>query len=68
MKLTPGSTKRGKAAKTAIHMYSQDKQTTPREKDLFKSLKVRRHKHTCLHGEFEGTLSLSIKEHSHISD
>ncbi|KAK2150924.1 hypothetical protein LSH36_382g02026 [Paralvinella palmiformis] len=39
VKLTPGTTKRGKAAKAALHSFMSDKNTTSREKDLFKSLK-----------------------------
>ncbi|XP_074642120.1 ribosome quality control complex subunit NEMF-like [Tubulanus polymorphus] len=39
VKLTPGTTKRGKAAKTALNMFTFDKSTTPREKDLLKIVK-----------------------------
>ncbi|GAB6026032.1 hypothetical protein CHUAL_012242 [Chamberlinius hualienensis] len=39
VKLTPGSGKRGKAVKTALAMFLHDKNGTPREKDLVKSLK-----------------------------
>jgi hypothetical protein len=39
VKLIPGTTKRGKAAKLAVNMFVTDKATTAREKDLFKSLK-----------------------------
>ncbi|XP_022096667.1 nuclear export mediator factor NEMF-like [Acanthaster planci] len=39
VKLTPGSGKRGKAAKTALNMFQFSKETTSREKDLFKSVK-----------------------------
>jgi hypothetical protein len=39
IKLTPGTGKRGKATKTALHMFMQDKGATQREKDLFKSVK-----------------------------
>ncbi|XP_060581645.1 ribosome quality control complex subunit NEMF-like isoform X3 [Ruditapes philippinarum] len=36
VKLLPGSTKRGKAAKIAINMFQYDKTITPRERDLVK--------------------------------
>ncbi|XP_060068947.1 ribosome quality control complex subunit NEMF-like [Ylistrum balloti] len=39
VKLTPGSTKRGKAAKTALNMFLHDKAATSREKDLMRILK-----------------------------
>ncbi|CAI9730241.1 Hypothetical predicted protein [Octopus vulgaris] len=39
VKLLPGSTKRGKASKTALAMFSQDKTASSREKDLIKILK-----------------------------
>ncbi|XP_006817197.2 ribosome quality control complex subunit NEMF-like [Saccoglossus kowalevskii] len=39
VKLTPGNSKRGKAAKTALHMFQLSKDTTSREKDLFKSVR-----------------------------
>ncbi|XP_060573398.1 LOW QUALITY PROTEIN: ribosome quality control complex subunit NEMF-like [Ruditapes philippinarum] len=39
VKLLPGSTKRGKAAKIAINMFQYDKTITPRERDLVKILK-----------------------------
>ncbi|XP_069118098.1 ribosome quality control complex subunit NEMF-like [Argopecten irradians] len=39
VKLTPGSTKRGKAAKTALNMFLHDKTSTSREKDLMRILK-----------------------------
>ncbi|KAJ9582431.1 hypothetical protein L9F63_003229 [Diploptera punctata] len=39
VKLTPGTGKRGKAAKTAIDIFLKDRATTPREKDLIKSVK-----------------------------
>ncbi|XP_071961778.1 ribosome quality control complex subunit NEMF-like [Antedon mediterranea] len=39
VKLTPGTGKRGKAAKTAMHMFQSSKESTPREKDLFRSIK-----------------------------
>ncbi|XP_033735846.1 nuclear export mediator factor Nemf-like [Pecten maximus] len=39
VKLTPGSTKRGKAAKTALNMFLHDKASTSREKDLMRILK-----------------------------
>lgn len=37
--MTPGTGKRGKAAKTAISVFLKDKDTTSREKDLLKSIK-----------------------------
>jgi len=40
VKVTPGSGKRGRAAKSAINMFLQAKEATEWEKDLFKSLKV----------------------------
>ncbi|CRL06269.1 CLUMA_CG019098, isoform A [Clunio marinus] len=39
VKLTPGTGKRGKAAKTAVAMFLKDKTCTSREKDLLKSVK-----------------------------
>ncbi|XP_021353469.1 nuclear export mediator factor Nemf-like isoform X2 [Mizuhopecten yessoensis] len=39
VKLTPGSTKRGKASKTALNMFLHDKAATSREKDLMRILK-----------------------------
>ncbi|XP_055850255.1 ribosome quality control complex subunit NEMF homolog [Episyrphus balteatus] len=39
VKLTPGTGKRGRAAKTAILMFSKDKVCTIREKDLLKGIK-----------------------------
>ncbi|XP_043462985.1 nuclear export mediator factor NEMF homolog [Leptopilina heterotoma] len=39
VKLTPGTGKRGKAAKTAVAVFLKDKLITSREKDLIKSVK-----------------------------
>lgn len=39
MKLTPGTGKRGKAAKTAVGMFLKDRSITPREKDLLKAVR-----------------------------
>ncbi|KAH8312498.1 hypothetical protein KR044_011035, partial [Drosophila immigrans] len=39
VKLTPGTGKRGKAAKVAVNMFSKDKACNNREKDLLKSIK-----------------------------
>ncbi|KAJ6654024.1 hypothetical protein lerEdw1_007533 [Lerista edwardsae] len=39
VKLTPGTQKKGKAAKTALHSFMQSKEASPREKDLFRSVK-----------------------------
>ncbi|XP_078458539.1 ribosome quality control complex subunit NEMF [Lampetra planeri] len=39
VKLTPGAQKKGKAAKTALHSFLHARDTTAREKDLFKSVK-----------------------------
>ncbi|KAI9578214.1 nuclear export mediator factor NEMF homolog [Glossina fuscipes] len=39
VKLTPGTGKRGRAAKTALTMFSKDKLCSVREKDLLKSIK-----------------------------
>lgn len=39
VKLTPGTGKRGKAAKTALNMFMKDRSSTQREKDLMKSVK-----------------------------
>lgn len=37
--MTPGSGKRGKAAKTAVQIFLKDKSCANREKDLIKSVK-----------------------------
>ncbi|KFP10911.1 Nuclear export mediator factor Nemf, partial [Egretta garzetta] len=42
VKLTPGTQKKGKAAKIALHNFMQSKEATTREKDLFRSVKVTR--------------------------
>ena len=39
VKVMPGSNKRGKAAKTALHLFTVDKNVGKREKDLLKSAK-----------------------------
>ncbi|XP_028677833.2 ribosome quality control complex subunit NEMF-like isoform X1 [Erpetoichthys calabaricus] len=39
VKLTPGTQKKGKAAKTAVHSFMHAKDASPREKDLFRSVK-----------------------------
>jgi len=39
VKVMPGTGKKGKAAKTAIHLFSTSKDASLREKDLFRSLK-----------------------------
>ncbi|OAD59339.1 Nuclear export mediator factor NEMF like protein [Eufriesea mexicana] len=39
VKLTPGTGKRGKAAKTAIAVFMKDKEITSRERDLLKAVK-----------------------------
>ncbi|XP_049952116.1 ribosome quality control complex subunit NEMF-like [Schistocerca serialis cubense] len=39
VKITPGTGKRGKAAKTALNVFLKDHTTTAREKDLIKSVK-----------------------------
>ncbi|XP_065063577.1 ribosome quality control complex subunit NEMF-like [Rhopilema esculentum] len=39
VKVTPGTGRKGKAAKTALHLFSTSKEATQREKDLFRSLK-----------------------------
>jgi hypothetical protein len=39
IKLLPGSSKRGKAARNALDMFLRDKQARQREKDLLKSVK-----------------------------
>ena len=39
VKMTPGTGKRGKAAKTALNLFLSDRGTTAREKDLLKSVK-----------------------------
>ncbi|KFO96625.1 Nuclear export mediator factor Nemf, partial [Calypte anna] len=40
VKLTPGTQKKGKAAKIALHNFMQSKEASAREKDLFRSVKV----------------------------
>lgn len=35
----PGSSKRGKAAKTSLNMFLLDRSTTQREKDLLRAVK-----------------------------
>lgn len=37
--MTPGTNKRGKAAKTAVQVFLKDKACTSREKDLLKAVK-----------------------------
>lgn len=37
MKLTPGTAKRGKAIKTAVEMFTRDKATSLKEKELIKA-------------------------------
>ena len=39
VKVTPGTSKRGKAAKTTLMVFMADRAATSREKDLLKSLK-----------------------------
>jgi len=39
VKLTPGTGKWGKAAKTAVNMFLKERTTTAREKDLIRSVK-----------------------------
>ena len=39
VKLTPGTGKRGKAAKMAVQIFLKDKTCSNREKDLLKSVK-----------------------------
>ncbi|KAK1158708.1 hypothetical protein AOXY_G22440 [Acipenser oxyrinchus oxyrinchus] len=39
VKLTPGTQKKGKAARTAVHSFMHARDATPREKDLFRSVK-----------------------------
>ncbi|XP_015913965.2 ribosome quality control complex subunit NEMF [Parasteatoda tepidariorum] len=39
LKIIPGSSRRGKAAKTALQIFLQEKSATQREKDLLKSVK-----------------------------
>ncbi|XP_060685267.1 ribosome quality control complex subunit NEMF-like [Hemiscyllium ocellatum] len=39
VKLTPGTQKKGKAAKTALHNFMHSKEAMPREKDLLRSVK-----------------------------
>ncbi|NXX37747.1 NEMF factor, partial [Tricholaema leucomelas] len=40
VKLTPGTQKKGKAAKIALHNFMQSREASAREKDLFRSVKV----------------------------
>ncbi|MBN3298787.1 NEMF factor, partial [Amia calva] len=39
VKLTPGTQKKGKAARTAVHSFMRSRDATAREKDLFRSVK-----------------------------
>ncbi|RZC38320.1 nuclear export mediator factor NEMF -like [Asbolus verrucosus] len=39
VKLTPGTGRRGKAARTAVSMFLKDRTVTPRERDLLKAVK-----------------------------
>lgn len=39
VKITPGSHRRGKAAKMAVQIFLKDKSCTKREKDLIKNIK-----------------------------
>ena len=39
VKLTPGTGKRGKSAKTALNVFLKDRTATTRERDLFKFVK-----------------------------
>lgn len=39
VKILPGTSKRGKTSKTALHLFSVDKQTNGREKELFRSIR-----------------------------
>ncbi|KAK8780456.1 hypothetical protein V5799_018203 [Amblyomma americanum] len=39
VKVTPGTGRRGKAAKTALSVFVQDKNTSPRERDLLRACK-----------------------------
>lgn len=39
VKVMPGANRRGKAAKTALHLFTFDKTATQREKDLLKNAK-----------------------------
>lgn len=39
VKLTPGTQKKGKAAKIALHNFMQSREASAREKDLFRSVK-----------------------------
>ncbi|GFT99284.1 nuclear export mediator factor Nemf [Nephila pilipes] len=39
VKIIPGSSRRGKAAKTTLQIFMQEKTTTPRERDLLRSVK-----------------------------
>lgn len=39
VKLTPGTSKRGKSAKTALNLFIKDKSASTREKDLIKFVK-----------------------------
>ncbi|ESN98868.1 hypothetical protein HELRODRAFT_66726 [Helobdella robusta] len=58
VKLTPGTTKRGKAAKMAIAMFMQDKATSKMEKDLLKSVKD-----TDLSRNMPGKVKVSATKH-----
>ncbi|XP_014065438.1 nuclear export mediator factor NEMF isoform X1 [Salmo salar] len=42
VKLTPGTQKKGKAARTAVFSFMKAREASTREKDLFRSVKVRR--------------------------
>uniref|UniRef100_A0A3Q2QMM5 Ribosome quality control complex subunit NEMF n=1 Tax=Fundulus heteroclitus TaxID=8078 RepID=A0A3Q2QMM5_FUNHE len=48
VKLTPGSQKKGKAARTAVLSFIKAKDASSREKDLFRSVKVKKSIHTPL--------------------
>lgn len=39
VKLTPGTGRRGKAAKTAVSMFLKDRTATQREKDLLRAVR-----------------------------
>lgn len=39
VKLTPGTGKRGKAAKTSVIMFMRDRSATQREKDLLRAVR-----------------------------
>lgn len=39
VKLTPGTGRRGKAAKTAVSMFIKDRTATQREKDVLRAVK-----------------------------